>query len=59
VIEILSASDAWSELLVKLDDYLRNGATYAVAIDPLERRHAVRGTSPAGFALDPLAIADA
>lgn len=59
VIEILSASDAWPDLLEKLDVYVRNGAVYAVAIDPFEPRHAVRGTAPASLALDPVAIADA
>lgn len=34
VIEILSDTDVWDELLRKLDLYERNGARYAVGIDP-------------------------
>jgi len=47
------------DLPEKLDVYVRNGAVYAVAIDPFERRHAHRGTASASLALDPIAIADA
>lgn len=59
VIEILSASDAWVELLQKLDVYERNGARYVVGIDPFERLVEMRGTPPDGLVLDTDAIMDA
>jgi len=46
-------------LLRKLDLYERNGARYAVGIDPFERRFSTRGTSPDGLVLDMDAIFDA
>jgi len=59
VIEILSDTDVWETLLAKLDLYERNGAGYAVGIDPFERRIATRGTPPEGLVLDTDAIMDA
>lgn len=59
VIEILSASDSWEDLVRKLEAYLRNGAAYVVAIDPFERRWERRGRGPVGISLDWIAIADA
>lgn len=59
VVEILSDTDVWERLLEKLDLYHRNGAVYAVGIDPFERRVATRGTTPLGLVLDTDAIMDA
>ena len=59
VIEILSDSARWDELLRKLDLYERNGARYAVGIDPFGRRVATRGVPPEGLILDMQAIIDA
>ena len=59
VIEILSDSDSWPTLLLKLDMYERNGAPFAVAIDPYKRRVDSRGEPPRGLHLDYDAIIDA
>ncbi len=59
VIEVLSDTDSWNDLLQKLDMYERNGARYAVAIDPFARRSETRGTPPDGLELDTDAIIDA
>ncbi len=59
VIEVLSDTDSWNDLLHKLDMYERNGARYAVAIDPFARRSESRGTPPNGLDLDIDAIIDA
>ena len=56
VIEILSDSDSWPALLRKLDVYARNGARFAVAIDPYKRRFESRGEQPLGLLLDYEAI---
>ena len=59
VVEILSDSDSWLTLLRKLDMYIRNGALFAVAIDPFERCVETRGEPPAGLQLDYESIMDA
>lgn len=59
IIEILSASDDWNELVDKITSYERNGAVYAIAIDPFSGRSVTRGVAPAGLVLDPGAIARA
>jgi Uma2 family endonuclease len=59
VIEILSESDDWHELVAKTERYLQNGATFAVAIDPATREVATFGEPPAGLQLDYEAIASA
>ncbi len=59
VIEIRSASDAWSDTTAKVDRFLSYGATYAVAVDPETREVYERGSAPAGLSLDFDAIIDA
>ena len=59
VVEILSESDSWPELLAKLDLYERCGCAYVVGIDPFANRAEIRGTPPAGLALDIDAIVQA
>ncbi len=59
VVDILSETDVWPELLRKLDSYERNGARYVIGIDPFERRVATRGTAPDGLVLDTEAILSA
>jgi len=52
VIEILSDTDDWDELIEKVELYARNGAWYVVAIDPFRRIIETRGNAPCGFELD-------
>ncbi len=59
VIEIRSATDAWSDTTAKVDRLLSYGATYAVAVDPETREVYERGCAPAGLSLDFDAIIDA
>lgn len=59
VIEILSATDDWAELLTKLESYRKNGSRFAVALDPYARRVETHGRAPDGLELDVEAILDA
>ena len=59
VIEIASTTDAWSDLCAKIRMYAREGAGYAIAVDPKARITYALGEPPAGFALDAQAIYDA
>ncbi|GAC1301903.1 MAG: Uma2 family endonuclease [Vulcanimicrobiaceae bacterium] len=59
VVEIASESDAWSELVAKIEMYARNGARYALAIDPQRRTTFAAGEPPAGLDFDIAAIVDA
>ena len=59
VIEILSDTDRWDDLLEKIELYARNGAEYVVAIDPFESLVVTRGDPPPGFELDIDAIVGA
>lgn len=59
VVEVMSEWDAWGALTEKIDRFERNGARYAVAVDPKEPRIYERGTSPSGLSLDFEAIFDA
>ena len=59
VLEVLSETDDWSELLAKMDVYRANGAAYTVAIDPYSRRVQTSGVAPAGLELDIDAIVSA
>jgi len=58
-IEVASESSDWELLLEKIASYRREGARYAVAIDPATRRVVELGEPPAGLALDFDAIIDA
>ncbi len=58
-IEVASASDAFDDVIAKLELYVRHGAAYAVAIDPRTRGVVERGRSPDGLSLDFDAIIDA
>jgi Uma2 family endonuclease len=55
-VEIFSPSDVWPELTAKIEMYVREGCTYAIAIDPLSQRMFEAGMAPAGFTLDLEAI---
>lgn len=59
VIEILSSSDSWSDLVHKIESYVLNGAIFAIAIDPFGKCTEMRGVAPAHLQLDPDAIARA
>jgi Uma2 family endonuclease len=59
VIEVASSTDAWADVCAKIDMYAREGAQYAVAVDPRERVTYECGTPPARFTLDAEAIYDA
>ena len=59
VIEVASTSDAWSEVCAKIDMYHREGARYAIALEPSSRQTYARGDVPVGLALDTDAIFDA
>jgi Uma2 family endonuclease len=52
VIEVRSESDRWTTVCAKIDMYAREGAQYAVAIDPFTRAVYARGEPPAGLTLD-------
>jgi Uma2 family endonuclease len=58
VIEILSDTDRWDELLEKVEMYARNGA-YVVAIDPFMNIVKTHGDPPPEFELDIQAIVEA
>ena len=55
-IEVASESDDWEALIAKIESYRREGARYAVAIDPATRRVADLGEPPRGLSLDFAAI---
>jgi len=59
VVEVASEWDAWTDLVAKIDMYDREGARYAIAIDPLRRRIYERGEAPPGLRFDVNAIAAA
>jgi Uma2 family endonuclease len=59
VVEVMSEWDTWKALTEKIDRFERNGACYAVAVDPELRRIYERGTPPAGLEFDFEAIFDA
>jgi Uma2 family endonuclease len=59
VVEVASPTDAWADVCAKIDMYVREGATYAIALDPETRRIYERGIPPRGLALDAAAILDA
>lgn len=59
VIEVASDSDYWNDLVAKIDMYARQGASYAIAVDPKQRRVYERGEAPPGLRFDVGAIADA
>jgi Uma2 family endonuclease len=52
VVEVMSEWDDWRPLQAKIDRYIINGATYALAIDPERRRVYECGTPPGGLQLD-------
>jgi Uma2 family endonuclease len=58
-IEVRSISDNFRETIAKIDFYIENGTTYAVAIDPFTREIVERGEAPNGLVLDFNAIIDA
>jgi Uma2 family endonuclease len=59
VIEVMSQWDTWPRLMRKISLFVKNGATYAVALD-CERRQAYElGNVPPGLQLDFDAIYDA
>jgi Uma2 family endonuclease len=58
-IEIASPSDVWARGTAKIEIYMREGTTYAVAIDVQGGRVYEMGTPPHGFALDFDAIREA
>jgi len=59
VIEVVSSTDTWADVCAKVDMYVREGARYAVAVDPRQRVTYERGEPPAQFMLDAEAIYDA
>jgi Uma2 family endonuclease len=59
VIEIAIKSDRWSRITAKIDKYAKDGAGYALAINPETGEIYERGTPPPGLALDIAAIIDA
>ena len=58
-IEVRSASDEWERVVEKARTYVREGASYAVAIDPIGKRHVAFGAPPEGLVLDIDAIVNA
>jgi Uma2 family endonuclease len=58
-IEIASPSDVWARVTAKIEMYMREGTTYAVAIDVQGGRVYETGTPPPGLALDFDAIREA
>ena len=52
VIEIASISDAWSDVVAKIEMYARHGTRYAIAIDPERRTTFALGSAPDGLVLD-------
>jgi len=59
VVEVASESDIWGDLTRKIDMYAREGARYAIAIDPISRRIYERGEAPPRLIFDVDAIANA
>jgi Uma2 family endonuclease len=59
VVEVMSIWDDWQPLQAKIDRYITNGATYAVAIDHERRRVHECGRPAAGLQLDFERIFDA
>lgn len=59
VVEIASESDAWSDVVAKIEMYARNGAQYALGIDPQRRTTFAVGEAPAGLTFDIAAIVEA
>jgi Uma2 family endonuclease len=59
VIEIASPTDAWVEVKRKVDKHERDGATYAIAIDPKTHDVYARGRCPNDLVLDLEAISEA
>jgi Uma2 family endonuclease len=59
IVEILSDTDSWSELMQKVDQYCKNGSAYVIAIDPYRNRVEVRGEAPPGLEIDIAAIVNA
>jgi Uma2 family endonuclease len=57
-IEVAAQSSDWKSVLAKIESYRREGARYAVAIDPETRRTVELGEPPAGLILDFDAIID-
>jgi Uma2 family endonuclease len=58
-IELRSPSEEWSTVVRKVRGYMREGASFAVAIDPVGKRHLAFGEPPAGLVLDIDAIVNA
>jgi len=56
-IEVSSPSDTWSDVCAKVDAYVANGSTYAIAIDGRTRATYERGTPPPGLSISAEAIA--
>jgi Uma2 family endonuclease len=59
VVEVMSMWDEWGPLQAKIDRYMTNGATYAVAIDHERRCIYECGAPPAGLQFDFERIFDA
>jgi Uma2 family endonuclease len=59
VIEVASSTDAWADVCAKIEMYAREGARYAVAVDPKGRVTYTLGEPPTHFTLDAEAIYDA
>jgi Uma2 family endonuclease len=59
VVEIRSQSDTWEAVVTKVQMYRREGANYAVAIDPIGRNVMELGNPLPGLAFDFDAIMDA
>ena len=59
VIEVKSDTDAFPDVVAKIELYIERGSSYAAAIDPTTREVVERGTAPAGLLLDFDAIIDA
>ena len=58
VVEIASDSDRWSDVVAKIEMYARNGATFAIGIDPESRTVFSLGEAPAGLRFDIDAICE-
>ena len=52
VVEIRSDSDEWQRIVDKVEMYRREGARYAVAIDPIGKRVVELGEAPHGLRFD-------
>jgi Uma2 family endonuclease len=59
VIEVASKSDTWDAVTGKIDAFERDGASYAIAIDPGNGATYERGLRPEDLTLDIGAIVDA